>query len=217
MSDRQSYDEGNNTIVKQSSSVLYSNAGDEALHKLIDLHYDGFEWQYINSWINKTNQTNTYVQTYTSQLSITQGKDAENHWSFGADFKDLSVGIGSSTKKFTPEETTTSKAYTVTVNVGPNSSVYFYQKKYKFKPVVWFRLDAWAKFWAVGNWKSGGVCALNGYVEIDSNEYLTTDSVLSGSGFASAQAASGIVLQDNIKQFQDCPKKCRNYLYDRGC
>jgi len=218
MSDKDylAYDRSADTIVKQTRSTLYSDPGDQALYKIIDLHFLGFEWIQLASWENDTDQTDTYEHSYSTQFTIRTGQEVNNQWNFGGDFKGLSLGVGGSTTTITEQEVTTTKSYTVTVNVGPTSAVYFYQKRYYFKPVVWFKLDAWGKLWTVGNWERAGVAALSGNVEIDANEYLTRPAALSGSGTLSVTAWSDVWAQDNIKQFQDCTRKCQDYLHDRG-
>ncbi|EFW99858.1 hypothetical protein CMQ_176 [Grosmannia clavigera kw1407] len=214
--DHLSYDRTTDTLVRQTRSFLYNDVGDQSLYKIVDIHFLGFEWIPLASWENDSQQTNSYEQTYTSQFRIRTGQDVNNTWDFGSTFKNLTLNVGSSTRTITEQELTATKSYTATTKVEPRSSVHLYQKRYYFKTFVWFKLDAWNQLWTVGNWQAPGIAQKIGEVEVDANEYLTKPFALSGSGSLPVAGGSDVWAQDNIKQFELCPRKCQDYLHDRG-
>lgn len=215
--DHLEYDRTTNTIVRQKRSFLYNDPGDQSLYKIIDVHFLGFQWIRLASWENDTDQANTYEQTYSTQFVIKTGQEANDKWDFVDAFKGLTLSVGECTNTITDEEVTATRVHTASCSAGPRSTTYFYQKRYYFKPIVWFKLDAWNQLWTVGNWESPGVALKFGEVEVDSDEYCTKTVALSGSGGSlHVAAASDVWAQDNMKRFEDCPRKCQDYLHDRG-
>ena len=205
-----------NTVIKQGRTNLYYDAGDQALYKVIDIQFVNYEWIHIASWENETDQTNEDEYTFDNTLSITGGEAIDTQWNFKDVLKGLSVVIDGSPSTITEDVVSTNANSKMTIRVWPKSSVHLYQKRYSLKPVVWFQLDAWSQLWTVGKWESAGVATVEASVEIDASDYLTTKKALYGSGSVYVTPVSNIQTQTNIKQFQDCTRKCQDYLHDRG-
>ena len=104
----------------------------------------------IASWTNETSSTDTYSQEYSCGCTITEGTDVDVNFEGSAELKGLRIEVGGSTKSFSSQETSLAVKYMQTINMGLNSTVYFYQKRYTFKPKIWFILDAWNQHWTVG-------------------------------------------------------------------
>jgi hypothetical protein len=205
-----------NTVIKQGRTNLYFDQGSQALYKVVDIQFVNYEWIHLASWKNETDQTNEYEYTFQTTLSITGGEAVNTQWDFVDVLKGLSVVLDGSTSTITEDVISTTANSKVTIRVWPNSSVHLYQKRYSLKPVVWFQLDAANKIWTVGKWKRDGVATVEASVEINASDYLTTTKALFGSGSIYVAPASNIETQTNIKQFQDCTKKCQDYLRSRG-
>ncbi|KAF9523632.1 hypothetical protein CPB83DRAFT_898580 [Crepidotus variabilis] len=208
--------DGEKVVVKQSCTTLYYDSGDQALYKIIDTHFDGYEWVFLKSFDNTSSQIQTYTYTMSTNRVITTGSSFNDQWDFVSEVNGLQIQYDNTTKTFVDEETKTSTDYDITIAVDANSQIYLYQKRYKFIPKVWFVLDAWNQLWTVGNWKSAGVAEETGGYYVDSNENLTHGSQLSDTQDLSVTEATITYTQVNIKQFQDCTTKCQDYLHDRG-
>ncbi|KAF9523630.1 hypothetical protein CPB83DRAFT_951017 [Crepidotus variabilis] len=182
--------DGESVKVKQSCTTLYYDSGDQVLYKVIDTHFDGYEWVLLKTYDNTSSESQTYAYSM--------------------------IQYDNTTKTFVNNETKNPTVYNINITVDANSQIYLYQKRYKFIPKIWFRLDAWNQLWTVGNWKSAGVAEETGGYYVDSNESLTHGSQLSDTKELSVTEATITYTQDNIKQFQDCTSKCQTYLHDRG-
>ena len=206
-------------ICRQKVSSIYSRYADEALYKIIDLHVTGYTWELVASWINETTETDTYTQEYSCGYTVTEGTETEIHWKATGELKGLGIEIDGSSKNFSSQETSESAKITRTINVGPKSSLYFYQKRYKFKPEVWFILDAWGKNWTVGSRNSDVYARANECVDIDSSEFLTTSSAVSGKAPRSLTCTSQSDLKHPrdtpVKRFENCTKSCRESLSNK--
>ncbi|EFX06173.1 hypothetical protein CMQ_4242 [Grosmannia clavigera kw1407] len=214
--DHLNYNRTANTIVRQNRSVLYNDPGDQALYKIVDVHFLGFEWVQFTKLENKSNQAFTRTETYSTQFRDAKTKDETSTMDVSGAFEGLTLSLGNSTSTITTQEVTTTKTCTTTVKVDPKSTIYLYQKRYHFKAVVWYKIDAWGKLWTVGNWKGAGVAHKAQEIQIDTSEFIGTPSALPGSGMLHVAKGKDIWAQDNIKQFDQCPKKCQDYLHDRG-
>ncbi|KAF9523635.1 hypothetical protein CPB83DRAFT_839549 [Crepidotus variabilis] len=209
--------DGQGVIVKQTMSSLYCDPGDEALHKVIDTHFDGYEWVLVKTYDNTTKDeslTDTYHMN--TERKITSGSNVNKQWDFVSEVNGLEIKYDSTTKTFVDDETKDSTRANVEVKVAAKSKIYLYQKRYKFTAKVWFILDAWGSLWTVGNWKSSGVAEKTGTYYVDSNEHLTHGSELSDTKTLSVTQGKVEKTQKNIKQFQDCTRKCQDYLHTRG-
>ncbi|KAF9523634.1 hypothetical protein CPB83DRAFT_862521 [Crepidotus variabilis] len=208
---------GKGVIVKQTMSSLYCDPGDEALHKVIDTHFDGYEWVLLKSYDN-TDPTENLTDTYSMSTDryITSGSDVNKQWDFVSEVNGLSIKYDDTSKTFNDYETKSQSHYNVNIKVAPSSKLYLYQKRYKFTAKVWFILDAWGSLWTVGNWKSSGVAEKTGTYYVDSKEHYTQSSPLTGTKDLSVTQGTVEKTQTNIKQFQDCTRKCQDYLHNRG-
>ncbi|KAI3606055.1 hypothetical protein WG66_003925 [Moniliophthora roreri] len=219
MGDFIKYD-GQDTIIRQGLTTFISNPGDLALYKAIDLHFVEYEWVLIANLENDAGSLATYEQEYRVGLQFTSGSEYDAPWNISAEFSGLNFGYQQINKVFSKSETSTQGAtFKAGVTVGPNSRAYLYQKRYKFRPEVWFLLDAWAKMWAVGQLQVNRPLTRSAVVVIDSDEYRSSSYALSakdGVVCADIVTPDKIYTQANIKQFQDVPAKARNYLRDRG-
>ena len=203
------------TLVKAAKSCIYFSSGDEALYKVTELRFTGYEWGFLDSWVNNTDGTDSITLSYTSELKVTSGTTSETNWGLGAEFKGLSMNVGGSNKTFSSEETSESTTKTITVQIPPHSSVYLYQKVYKFKARAWFILDAWGSDWTVGSQGGYVITAVSEDFDVKGTEYITTGASLSGSDSTKCTAVNGI-RYPTVRKFENCTQRCKNYLSDRG-
>jgi len=206
------YNKGQDPIVDQWKDTIYHHKGEQALYKMVDVHLEGYEWVPIGKWDNHGDKPITYK----SELKITQGDSVEERWGFKLAFRGLQFNIGGNKQRFSREETTTSNEYTVTVPADLKLPAYVYQKRYKFKAQLWFLLDDRNQVWTVGEYKKPGVLSEDGVVEINSDECVVKPLPLSGEGSIDVAHAEHIRKQDNIKQFDECPSRCQNFLVYQG-
>jgi hypothetical protein len=153
---------------------------------------------------------NTYKLETQVGLTVTNGTETDSNWNVGAEFKGLSVGIGGDTKEYSSEEVSKSTTKTFEVPCEPHKTTYFYVKRYKFQPKVWFDLYAWTQDWTVGHSGSHDPIVLPTEMYIDSDEYLTTTEAVVGHGPVSVNGMQGY----RVMGSQQCPtRKFENITY----
>lgn len=82
------------------------------------------------------------------------------------------------TKTFSTYGTTNTQTNMIQLRVLIKSTLVFYQKRYQFKIMMFFILDAWGQEWNVGPHGGYGIERKECEVEIMSEDFLTTDRVL---------------------------------------
>ncbi|KAK0454575.1 hypothetical protein EV421DRAFT_426528 [Armillaria borealis] len=165
-------------MVKSARSPIYNYPHKESLFASIDTCLIDTTWVSKVSWENDTSAEQTYSLQYTTELKVTKGTEVTNSVGIGAEFKGLSLSMNSETKTFSTYETTDTQTKTITLSVPPKSTLTFYQKKYRFKITMFFILDAWGQEWNVGSQGGYDNKRKECEVEIMSEDYLTTDTVL---------------------------------------
>ncbi|KAJ7914105.1 hypothetical protein B0H13DRAFT_2325694 [Mycena leptocephala] len=124
--------------------MIYSRAGDEAMHAVINRFLERVQWIQLVAWNNDTDAPQQYQYSYTTGLTITEGREVTNGFDLGASYRGMSIGFSHSTRTFKSTETTSSQTTTITVNVPPRSQLIFYQQRYDFRDNITFINDAWA-------------------------------------------------------------------------
>ncbi|KAF9521423.1 hypothetical protein CPB83DRAFT_900745 [Crepidotus variabilis] len=209
---------GKGVIVKQASASLYNTAGDEALNKIIDTHFDEYEWILVKTFDNTLAKKDLEGQhPLDTKRVITSGADANNNWDFVSEVNRLKIHYDDTTKIFVDSETKSPTEQTVAVIVPAGGVVHLYQKRYKFTAKVWFILDARGHIWTVGNWRRSGIPIVTGTYYVDSNEYTAHSSALSDT--KNLVVTKGTISHDptfNILQFENCTQRCQDYLRSRG-
>jgi hypothetical protein len=207
-------------LVRQDIETLYHHSGDEALYSYMDHYFLGYDWVQVASWDNtQSSGAHSYKETITSSLTVKRGSEWGVEWGIKGAFKGLEVSVGGSYKQFSEEETTNSTSHEITANVPPRSRLYLYQKRYRFKTNLWFVLDAWGSEHTVGNWEGPGVAQKQGFIDIDSREYITTSNKLDSDNegvCTVSKAATGVREPSNVLQFQKCTSRCQKLLHGRG-
>ncbi|PPQ78341.1 hypothetical protein CVT24_006464 [Panaeolus cyanescens] len=163
------------TIVRGARHNIYNRPGDEALHAISNRHLESLTWVPIMSWRNSTPEPQHFEQSYTTSLTITEGREVSRGFDLGASYRGFSFGINSSVRTFSARET--SEAFTTSrrITVAANSHLVFYQRRYDFRDETTFINDAWGREWNVGPW--GGyspLTRLTSRVKIMAEEFFTS-------------------------------------------
>lgn len=151
------------------------------------------------SWENNTSAAQEYSKEYKTELKVTSGTEVTTSISIGAAFEGLSMSMDNQVKEFTTYETTKSQTKTITVNVHSRESLTLYQRRYRFKTMMFFILDAWGEEWNAGSPGGYNIARKEVDVDIMSEDYLTTSVPLNTSatgkmtvkGVARANVESG--------------------------
>ncbi|KNG86277.1 hypothetical protein ANOM_004526 [Aspergillus nomiae NRRL 13137] len=207
-------------LVSSEKSTLYYDAGDQALYKIVDTRLLGYEWVLIWSYENTSDNDYTQKNTITTTLRTKTGSEAAENFKVSAGFSGMGITAtaeaGVEHKTFTEEETTSTTQREQTYTVKPHSSVFIYQKVYNFQVDVWFKLDAWAKYWTVGNWQRDGVAQVSSGIAIYANEFAQTGEALGGKADLVPETVQSADEKTNIRRFEDCTKRAQSYLHERG-
>ncbi|PBK70233.1 hypothetical protein ARMSODRAFT_1036317 [Armillaria solidipes] len=156
---------GGDALVKSGELTIYYYRGDEAFYASIDTYLVDTTWVSRMSWENNTDATQTYSLQYTTGLKVTKGDKVTSSVGIKLKFDGMSINTNMLTK-------------TITLNVPPKSTLFFYQKKYRFRDTMFFILDEWNEEWNVGSPGGYELTTKECEVEIMSEEYLTTGVAL---------------------------------------
>ncbi|KIL90125.1 hypothetical protein FAVG1_06864 [Fusarium avenaceum] len=128
-------------------------------------------------------------------MNVTQGKEVSDFVSASAGFSgwgfSAEVNASTETKTFTAVETTSVKRVKDTYNCPPESSIFVYKRKYKFKCRPWIyaeSLDAWY------NSPDGKKIEAEFVNEIIANQELISPVALSSHGRITGAPPSGLVI-----------------------
>ncbi|KAF9047734.1 hypothetical protein BJ165DRAFT_1344094, partial [Panaeolus papilionaceus] len=197
---------------------IYNRPGDEALHAVVNRFLEDVHWVQLMSWRNNTSASQTFEQTYTTSLTITEGREVEAGFNMGASFRGLSFGVNSSVRTFSTRETTSSETTRLEVTVPAQSLVVFYQRRYNFRDEITFINDAWGTHWNVGPW--GGYSPLTrrvSRVQIMADEWFTSDRFLPfGPGNMNNSVAFAAALASATRRRENITSRARNTLNDMG-
>lgn len=179
---------------------------------MIDRYLVDTAWVSRMSWKNETDATQVYTAASTTGLMITKGNEINNGFPLGDTYTGASVTIDHKEKIFTPTETTESRTITINLSVPPRSRLVFYQRWYKFRDSMFFILDAWGREWNVGNWGGDDKSRKECEVVIMSEDYVTLQGALSGTGTIDVDTVGHAQGVDCIKKREDCTQWCRDKL-----
>ncbi|KAF8063138.1 hypothetical protein FPV67DRAFT_1672177 [Lyophyllum atratum] len=205
-------------ICNQARHVIYHSAGDEALHGSSTSTLVSIENVQLMSWNNPSQATATYTQSYTIGFTTSTSTEVSASIGLAPSFEGVSVWNASAGyKTITTAETQTSTTRTVEVSIPPQSSVYFYQRRYHFLTDVYFTLDAWRELSIAGS--NGGYHIQRAAVLsfIDATEYLTASKPLSGTTTAEfdTQVRAGWHGQ-HVRKFENLTQRAKNTLKGMG-
>ncbi|PPQ78340.1 hypothetical protein CVT24_006463 [Panaeolus cyanescens] len=192
--------------------------GDEGMYSCINRFLESINWVQLISWKNDTAATQTYQYSYTTGLTITEGREVNEGFNLGLSFFGMSIGYNHSTRTFKSTETTTSQTTTIDVNVPPHSLLVFYQRRYDFRDEITFICDAWGREWNIGPW--GGYSPLVkkiAKVQIMAEEYFTSAVYLpSGPGSIVTDTVPPAPITDITRKRENVTKKSKAVLDRMG-
>lgn len=169
---------GGDALVKSGRSTIYFTPEDR-FFAAVDTYLVKATWVALMSWDNDTNAPQSYVQSCTTQLKITQGSEVTNSVNVGAAYEGLSLSMGTSEKTFSSTETTTSATLTKNVTIPAQSRVTFYQRVYEFRTTMFFINYGWHEEWNAGSPGGYNITRKECTVQIMSEEYFTESQELS--------------------------------------
>lgn len=205
-------------IVDQALHTIYSTAGDQSLYGSSTTSLLGVENRLLMSWDNPSAGTAQYTKSYTVGFKITTSTEVSANISLAPSFEGISLGSASmGIKTVTTKETQESSTETVNVTVPPNSSVYFYQRRYYLSTDIYFTLDAWGELSIAGS--EGGYHVQRATIlsYIDATDYLTTSTRLSNTTFEyfSSENWSGW-FGKHVRQFGNLTTRAKGKLRSMG-
>ncbi|KJJ28904.1 hypothetical protein AFLA70_4g008970 [Aspergillus flavus AF70] len=208
-----------NKIVDSTRTICYQDEH-EGLYMIKDTHLLGYSWDEIWSFENDSDNDYSRVVTTTTCSRVKQGTQFDTNFKVSAGFNGLGLSLstecGPESKTFSESETTKTETTEDTCTVKANTSVFLYQKVYHFRTDIWFRLDSFAQMWTVGNYKRPGVALVSSDVDIHANSFFQHDKSLVGKGDLDATTTRSVDEKTNIKPFEKCSDRCRDYLHERG-
>lgn len=216
----QTYKTKGDNLIHSAQTTLYSDRGDQALYKVVDIRLLGYDWVQLWSYENDSDNDFTKKQTSTTSLKVRTGEEFSQSFKVSAEFTGMGVTAkaeaGLEHKTFTEEETTTTTTREEEYKVKAHSSVFLYQKVYKFQVDIWFILDAWNKYYTVGKWERDGVAEVTSEVVINANEFAQTGESLKGTEDLSPEIVKSAAEKTNVLRFEECTRRCQDYLHARG-
>jgi hypothetical protein len=179
-----------------------------------DTYLIDITWVSRMSWKNDTDMMQTYSHSCTTGLTITSGSEVNNGFSLGAIYQGATVTIDDQERVFKPTETMESRTTTINFSVPPRSLLVFYQRRYRFRTSIFFILNAWARDWNVGHWRSLETARKESEVEIMSEDYMTLQgpNQLGGTGIVNVNTVDGVHGTDATKTRGDCTNRCKDKL-----
>lgn len=205
--------------MKSGRYTIYRIPKDEAFYAAIDTYLVKATWRPMMRWRNNTDAAQSYEHSYTTELKVTEGREVTNSVSIAPSFEGLSLwGVSHSVKTFSSTETTTAETKEITVNVPPRSRVAFYQRVYTFRSSMFFINDAWNEEWNAGSPGGYVITRKECTVEIMSNDYLTTDTTLQGTGFVTVRTVSRADHESarTTRKRENLTKRAKNELSKMG-
>lgn len=187
------------TLVSQVARWVFNYPGNESLRAIVESFLIDIIWVEVFSRHNFTDSplqetvrvltryvvprtASIFLLTHDDRRTITSGSETNKEMNIGAAYNGLSIGFGASTKTFSSTETVSELEVTTVYTVPPQSSLYVYQRRYRFREEIWWIADAWKDLWNVCT-PGGGYVLLrvpfNSY--IDADERMAIDKPLSGS------------------------------------
>ena len=175
----------NNTVVSREKKECFKYS-DQDLFQRDDISCGGFEWVKVFSWTNESSESNVYTREFQEGLVVREGEENEVNFGISGAFKGLGISFGGSHKTFTENETSTVTKTSQQITVPPNSTVYFYQKQYKFATKSWWGqyVPDWDEynFFDIGKTGNAGqTITRTAEMTIQAEEYATLLRELKGS------------------------------------
>jgi hypothetical protein len=187
---------------------------EEVMHATFETYLIDITWAPRMSWANDTDIVQTYTYTCTTGLAIINGSEVNNGFSLAATYQGASVTIDNQERVFKATETTESRTVTVNLSVPPRSILIFYQRRYKFRNLIFFVLHCWNRHLNVGLSQSYKKASKECEVEIMSEDYLTTQAQLSGTRIIRVNTVEGVQDQDETMELNQCTQRCRDKIWD---
>jgi hypothetical protein len=153
-------------------------------------------------------------------LSVKKGEEHFQSLKVSTEFKGVQFSAKAeaevSHKSFTEEETTSSKEVVEEFSVAPHTSLFLYQKVYRFRADVWFKLEARNAIYTVGRWKRDGVALCSSEIMIESEEYLQSGEELKGKCELKVDTVNRADEEGDVQRFDDCTDRCQSLLHSLG-
>ncbi|KAJ7506953.1 hypothetical protein B0H11DRAFT_1969634 [Mycena galericulata] len=199
-------------------ATIFYSSGDQAMYAVINRYLERIQWIQLIAWKNDTDATQQYQYSYTTGLTITEGKEVTNGFNLGASYEGMSIGVDHSQRTFKSTETTSTKTTTITVNVPPRSELVFYQKRFDFRDNITFINDAWGQEWNIGPW--GGYSPLTTkvtYVNIMAEEYFTRSARLpEGPGSVTVDTVASASIAGTTRKRENVTQRAKDALSNMG-
>lgn len=202
------------TVVNQVRRTVYHRPGDEALYAIMDTRLVDIEWVQLFARHNNTSQMEQHQTRFLTRLTVANGTSASQELSVSAAFRGLGMSFGASRTTFSTHETTEEREQTTTYDVPPRSSLYVYQRQYRFVQRVWWILDAWRELWTIGANGTYATVVADINVTISADERISSDRPLTGTLAVSVQAAPRPDREGNQRrrQFMNATSRARSSI-----
>jgi hypothetical protein len=179
-------------LVGQIRQVLDSGSQSNLI---IDVEILSAEWVFQFSIENESKGQRTREEETELGMSVTQGKEVSDSVSASAGFSgwgfSAEVNASTETKTFTTVETTSVKRVKDTYHCPPESSIFVYKRKYKFKCRPWIYSEAHDAWY---NHPDGRKIEAEFVNEIIANQELISPVALSGQGRITGNPPAGLVI-----------------------
>lgn len=208
--------DGYDWVTKQSKQQIYYKANDQALYAIKDLQFVGWEWVLIYSHVNDSNESVSYEEEVTIKHTFKSGASNDLEWKLGLEFHGASVSGGGASHTFTEEEISQGTKRTHKFTVPAKSALYVYQRRYNFKSVVWFILDAWNELSRVGHNDNYERVEAVAESFVDANELASTLEEITGATTFVPDAGGERAKFDHTRRFYNCTERCKGNLQSHG-
>ncbi|RKL29170.1 hypothetical protein BFJ72_g12079 [Fusarium proliferatum] len=182
-------------LVGQFREVFESGIKTELI---TDIELQSAEWVLQFSIENEAKGTRTMEESTELGMTVTSGQDVSESVKASAGFSGwgFSVEVSGSieSKTFNKTETSSVQKITDTYVVPPESSIFVYKRRYKFRCRSWFHDSVYGSKIET---QSGIPIEGQFFNEITANQELISPVALTGQGLISNDPPSGLVYPDN--------------------
>ncbi|KAL9602699.1 MAG: hypothetical protein Q9219_001689 [cf. Caloplaca sp. 3 TL-2023] len=208
------------TVVDRARTMIYQQQR-ENLFQRENISFHGFEWVLRFRWVNEFDTEHTYTTTVQQGLTIAQGQETERNFGISGSFKGLGISAGGSRKNFSSVETSRIETIEKKITVPARSTVWFYQKQYKFSTAVWWgqHVPEWREhnYFTVGVNGGGRTITRTAETLIFAEEYASLLRSLNGSTTIQAQRAPNRTDEPPVRrQFVNIRENAKRWLQARG-
>lgn len=214
----QVYETEGNNLVSSKKTIEYYEKGEQALYRVTESRFLGYEWVKLWSYVNDTNNPYEEKIEVTTSLRYLSNQELGMNLKIGASVSGMGVEasteFGVEHKTFTEEETNQTTKREKVYKCDPKSETHVYQKMYKLETDVWFILDAWGSEHTVGNWRRDGPRVIETKINIKANDYMQTTKALTGKTTMKLVSVEPLE-KKNVLEWEKCTSRCQNYLKER--